>query len=91
VNAGFDKNQTEFGIFILAITLEMLTDSDSLEIISRVCEMVDQVLVGLDGAQKNLFDQHVKILWYLRCEAYHVKVTLSVRDQAEAVSKRMSI
>lgn len=33
----------------------------------------------------DLLDQHVKILWYLRCETYEVKVTLSVEDQAEAV------
>ena len=32
MNTGFNKNQTEFGILVLAITLEMLADSDSLYI-----------------------------------------------------------
>ena len=39
----------------------------------------------------NLLDQHVQILRYFRSEACHVKVTLSVKDQAEAVLKRVTL
>lgn len=32
MNTGFDENQAEFGVLVLAITLEMLANSDSLKI-----------------------------------------------------------
>jgi hypothetical protein len=35
MDAGFDENKTEFRIFVFAIALEMLADSNSLEIFSR--------------------------------------------------------
>jgi hypothetical protein len=30
VNTGFDKNETELGVFVLAVALEMLADGDGL-------------------------------------------------------------
>lgn len=35
MNTGFDEDQTKFRILVLAISLEMLADSDSLNIFSK--------------------------------------------------------
>ena len=35
MNSGFNKNETEFGVFVLAITLEMLADSDGLLLLAE--------------------------------------------------------
>jgi hypothetical protein len=35
MNSGLDKNKTELGVFILAVALEMLADSDSLTEVSN--------------------------------------------------------
>ena len=33
MNTGLDENKTELGVLVLAVTLEVLADSDSLDII----------------------------------------------------------
>lgn len=48
MNTGFYQNQTEFRIFVLAIALKMLADSNSLNIVSRVREIDDHIFVELD-------------------------------------------
>lgn len=34
MDSGFDENQSELGVLVLAVSLEVLTDSDSLKRIS---------------------------------------------------------
>ena len=36
MDAGFDENKAEFGIFVLSVTLEMLANSDGLSLINRL-------------------------------------------------------
>ena len=79
MNAGFDKNEAELGVFVFSVALEMLADSDSLCIISDYLALEEEE----DGSY--LFDQHVEVLGNLWSEAYHAEITLSVEDQAEAM------
>ncbi len=41
-----------------------------------------------EESQHYLLDQHVEVLGYFWCKAYHVEITPSVKDQAEAVIRR---
>ena len=50
MNTGFDENQAEFGVLVLAITLEMLANSDSLSILSRKSKLNDPECLKPDEA-----------------------------------------
>jgi hypothetical protein len=56
VNTGFDENETEFSVFVLAVALEMLADGDSLFISSAR----DSTKTG---RETNLLDEHVQVFW----------------------------
>jgi hypothetical protein len=76
VDAGLDENQAEFGVLILAISLEVLADSNGLKgWVSAIRGFIDQ--------STYLLDQHIEVLWDFRSEAYFVSP--SVKDQAEAI------
>lgn len=69
MDTGLDQNEAELGVLILAVSLEMLADSNGL---------CSEVSIGQKGrldpymqvcAGTYLLDQHVQILRKLRCEA----------------------
>lgn len=82
VNAGLDQNEAELAVLVLAVTLEMLADSNSLEAdgVSDVLALVSRSHGAYNAC---LLDQHVKVLGDLRCEAYGI--TLSVFDRCRGV------
>lgn len=80
MNAGLDKNEAEFGVLVFAIALKMLSNSDSLLMVSTMASTQDRRC-----AKEYLLDQHVKVFGYFWCETCHVEITLSVEDQSEAV------
>lgn len=93
-----DENEAELGVLVFAVTLEMLSDRDGLEIIVSAIPLYIYIYPwrgklgrgpgGPGGA--NLLDQHVQVLGDLRSEAWWraKNVTPSVKDQAEAKPKR---
>ena len=64
MDTGLDENQSELGILVLSVTLEMLADSNSLQRISKVHFIWD--------SSTDLLDQHVEILWNLWGESYQL-------------------
>ena len=82
MDAGFDKNKTKLGVFVFAVPLEMLADSDGLIVLSVTC-----FPAGGEGIEIEcyLLDQHVEVLGYFWSEACHGEITPSVKDQAEAM------
>ena len=82
MDAGFDKNETEFGVFVFAVPLEMFADSDGLIVLSVTCFPAGRQGIEIEC---NLLDQHVEVFGYFWSEAYHVEITPSVKDQAEAM------
>jgi hypothetical protein len=51
VDAGFDENEAEFGVLVFAVALEVLADSDGLEIELRLDQFSELFVtsVGLLG------------------------------------------
>lgn len=70
-----DENQTELGVFVLAVALKVLAHGNSL------LPLAPSLTMRYVCATR-LLDQHVKVLGNFGCEA--CQVTLSVQDQAEA-------
>ena len=80
MDAGFDENKAEFGIFVLSVALEMLANSDSLSLINHL----PSSWANGERLKSYLLDQHVEVLGYLWSEACYIEITPSVKDQAEA-------
>lgn len=59
MNAGFDENQTELGVLVLAVSLQVLAHRDSLAISIRVVIRFR----GEYNSNTYLLDQHVEVLW----------------------------
>ena len=65
MDTGLDENKTELGVLILAVTLKVLADSDSLRIM---------LVLKYTHRSKTtyLLDQHVQVLWDFWGEACFV-------------------
>ena len=85
MNAGFDEDEAEFGILVFAVALEVLADGDGL-VDTRQLPILppetqrhrerESVCVYVQrewNDESYLLDQHVQVLWDLRCKAYHVE------------------
>ena len=49
MNSGFDENKAELGVFVLAVTLEVLADSDSLGHVSDMSPSIWTLAVTAIG------------------------------------------
>lgn len=78
VNAGLDENQTELGVLVLAVSLQVLADSDSLAISIRMILRFK----GKYNSNSYLLDQHVEILrdfWGEACRDHSVSLKTKQR------------
>jgi hypothetical protein len=71
VDAGLDENKAELGVLVLSVPFKMLADSNSL------CSLMSTTMLSTTRVTY-LLDQHVEVLWNLRCEPYYF--TPSVKD-----------
>lgn len=77
VDTGLDENETELGVLVFPVALKVLADGNSL--IIGLAKQTESVR----GNIAYLLDQHVQVLWDLRCQACYFSP--SVKDQTEAI------
>ena len=87
VDAGLDEDETELGIFVLAVAFKVLANSDGLQKIayqSLTFRRMPYDRGGEESGRSYLLDQHVEVLWNVWCEAC-MSLCQSRKTKAEAV------
>lgn len=76
MDTGLDENETELGVLVLSVSLEVLADGNGLG------TMISKQITGdVAESSTNLLDQHVQVLWNLWGEAYHKSLCQSKTKQ----------
>jgi hypothetical protein len=93
VDTGLDQNEAELGVLVLAVTLKVLADSDSLVVDSLlVFELPKmscprcEIKVFMESQSPYLLDQHVQVLRKIRGEAYKDHSVSLNRTEAHEIS-----